>query len=69
MFPLGPLMVGEGMDGFTLKLGVPKMPTGHILVFAARPRGRGRRYCDKPPYLCLLAAPKGGVSEITAQDL
>jgi hypothetical protein len=65
--PLGPLMAGDGSDGFTLKLGVPKTPAGYILVFAARPRGRGRRYCDKLPYLCLLPAPKGGVSEITAQ--
>src|ERR1039457_7028604 len=64
---LGPLMAGEGRDGFTLKLGVPKTPAGHILVFGARPCSPGRRYCDKLPYLGLLPAPKGGVSEITAQ--
>jgi hypothetical protein len=65
--PLGPLMAGEGRDGFTLKLGVPKLPAGHILVFGARPCSPGRRYCDKLRYLGLVPAPKGGVSEITAQ--
>jgi hypothetical protein len=65
--PLGPLMTGDGRHGFILKLGVPKAPVGHILVFGARPCSRGRRYCDKLRYLGLLPTPKGGVSEITAQ--
>jgi hypothetical protein len=66
LYPLGPLMAGDGKHGFTLKLGVPKTPGGHILVFGARPCSPGRRYCDKLRYLGLLPAPKGGVSEITA---
>jgi hypothetical protein len=64
---LGPLMAGDGGDGIALKLGVPKRPVGHILVFGARPRSPGRRYCDKLRFLGLLPAPKGGVSNITAQ--
>ena len=62
----GPLMAGDGRDGFILKLRMPKRPTGHILVFGARPCGRGRRYCDKLRYLGLLPAPKGGLCDITA---
>ena len=64
--PMGPLMVGDGSDGFTLKLGVPKVPAGHILVFGARPCRPGRRYCDKLRYLCLLPAPTGGLSDLAA---
>jgi hypothetical protein len=64
---LGPLIAGDGGDGITLKLGVPKPPVGHILVFGARPCSPGRRYCDKLRYLGLLPAPKGGVSNITAR--
>ena len=64
---LGPLMAGDGRDGFSLKLRVPKRPTGHILVFGARPCSPGRRYCDKLRYLGLLPAPKGGLSNITAR--
>ena len=67
LVPLGPLMAGDGRDGFTLKLGVPKRPVGHILVFGARPCSPGRRYCDKLRYLGLLPAPSGGVSDITAK--
>jgi hypothetical protein len=64
--PLGPLMAGDGSDGFTLKLGVPKVPAGHILVFGARPCSPGRRYCDKLRYLSLLPPPTGGLSDLTA---
>jgi hypothetical protein len=63
---LGPLMTGDGRDGVTLLLGVPKVPAGHVLVFGARPCSPGRRYCDKLRYLGPLPAPKGGMSEITA---
>ena len=62
---LGPLLTGDGRFGVTLKLGVPKAPAGHVLVFGARPCSPGRRYCDKFNYLGLLPASKGGVSEIT----
>jgi hypothetical protein len=62
---LGPLMTGDGVDGVTLMIGVPKVPAGYVLVFGARPYSPGRRYCDKFRYLGLLPAPKGGVSEIT----
>ena len=64
---LGPLIAGDGRHGLTLKLGVPKAPVGHILVFGARPCSPGRRYCDKLRYLGCLPAPSGGVSDITAQ--
>ncbi len=64
--PLGPLMTGGGRHGFTLKLGVPNPPAGHILVFGARPCSPGRRYCDKLRYLGPLPPPSGGVSDLTA---
>jgi hypothetical protein len=67
MDPLGPLMVCDGRAGFALKLGVPKLPTGHILIFAARPCSPGRRYCDKLRYLGPLPAPSGGMSDITTR--
>ena len=62
---LGPLIPSDGRGGFTLKLGVPEVPAGHILVFGARPCNAGRRYCDKFCYLGLLPAPVGGLSNIT----
>lgn len=67
MDPLGPLMVGDGRAGITLKLGVPKLPAGHILIFGARPCSPGRRYCDKFRYLGLLPAPFRGMADITAR--
>jgi hypothetical protein len=63
--PLGPLIAGHGPHGATLKLVVPKVPAGHVLVFGARPCSPGRRYCDKWKYLGLLPAPSGGVSDIS----
>jgi hypothetical protein len=63
--PLGPLITGKGRDGVTLKLRVPTVPEGHVLVFGARPCSPGRRYCDKLRYLGLLPAPSGDFSDIT----
>jgi hypothetical protein len=65
MDPLGPLLTGDGKYGVTLKLEVPEVPVGHVLVFGARPCSPGRRYCDKFSYLGLLPAPNGGVSDIS----
>jgi hypothetical protein len=58
-------VVGDGRDGLTLKVHVPKAPSGHVLVFGVRPCSPGRRYCDKLRYIGLLPAPSGGWSEIT----
>jgi hypothetical protein len=63
--PLGPLVTGDGRDGLTLRLHVPQLPSGYVLVFGARPCSPGRRYCDKLRYIGLLPAPSGGWSEIT----
>ena len=63
---LGPLVAFDGRDGVKLMLHVPKAPSGHVLVFGARPCSPGRRYCDKLRYIGLLPAPSGGLSEITA---
>jgi hypothetical protein len=62
---LGPLIISDGSDGFTIKLSVPNPPAGHVLVYGARPCNAGRRYCDKLIYLGLLPAPVGGWSDIT----
>ena len=64
---LGPLVVGKGQAGITLKLGVPKLPAGHVLIFGARPCSPGRRYCDKFRYIGLLSAASGSMCDITAR--
>ena len=60
----GPLMAGNGWDGFTLKLGVPKVPAGHTLVFGSPPCPAGRRVWRDFRFLGLLPAPDGGASDI-----
>jgi hypothetical protein len=60
----GPLMTGDGKYGFTLKLGVPKVPAGHTLVFGSPPCPAGRRVCRDFRFLGLLPAPDGGASDI-----
>ena len=65
MRPLGPLMIGDGLDGFTLLLGVLKVPAGHTLVFGSPPCPAGRRVCRDYRFLGLLPAPHRGASDIT----
>ena len=65
LYGLGPLMAGNGLDGFTLKLGVPKVPAGHTLVFGSPPCPPGRRVCRDFRFLGLLPPPDGGMSDIT----
>src|ERR1035441_4847840 len=61
--PLGPLMIGDGLDGFTLLLGVLKVPAGHTLVFGSPPCPAGRRVCRDYRFLGLLPAPHRGASD------
>jgi hypothetical protein len=63
----GPLMIGDSRIGFTLKLGVSRMPAGHTLVFGSPPLPAGRRVCRDFRFLCLLPAPEAGASEFTWQ--
>ena len=65
MGPLGPLMIGDGLDGITLLLGVLKVPAGHTLVFGSPPCPAGRRVCRDFRFLGLLPAPLRGASDIT----
>jgi hypothetical protein len=62
----GPLVAEEGPKGLSLKLRVPRVLTGHILVFGAAPCRAGKRYCDKFCYLGLLPTPDRDVSDLSA---
>jgi len=63
--PLGPLMIGDGGDRFSLLLGVLKVPAGYTLVFGSPPLPAGRRVCRDFRFLGLLPAPHRGASDIT----
>lgn len=62
---VGALHITRAHGKPVLKLEVPKLPAGHILVYASRPHNRGRRYCDKFTYLGPLPAPTRAQSDIT----
>lgn len=63
--PLGPLTTGDGRDGLSLKIEVPRMPVGHTLVFGSPPCPAGRRVCRDFRFLGLLPAPERGASDLT----
>jgi hypothetical protein len=66
---VGPLIISGVGGGFALKLGVPKAPAGHTLVFASPPCPAGRRVCRDCRFIGLLPAPEGGESEVTEMYL
>jgi hypothetical protein len=61
----GPLTTGDDWEKFALKLTVPKVPPGQMLVFGSPPCPAGRRVCRDFRFLGLLPVPKKGVSDIT----